>query len=406
MVTILALLLTLPLPASAGHDPPDYTDQQIQDLIDYAFARLPSLAPQEDEPVVTGDESVDERIWDIAYGRGYELQPSAADEDLVFSHGVWMQSTAAEAWEALAGAAANAGHDIVITSGYRDLDEQREIFTSRLNGTSNASIDESLATAAPPGASRHHTGYAFDIREVDDPFGDFEATGSYDWLTVDNYHNAKRFGFLPSYPPNIIDAGPNPESWEWVYVGENVIFHDGPFWDVLPNHLFATSIEWMATTAITSGCSSDGGYFCPDLIVDRGQMAAFLRRAMDLPLVDTDYFGDDEESIFEGDIDAIAEVGITRGCNPPSNDRYCPGRKLDRGALAAFLARALDLPETSVDHFVDDRDSVFQNDINALASAGITKGCNPPANDRFCPLAEVTRGEMAAMLYRARLVLP
>ena len=402
----LAAVLAMPLAARADHDSPEYTDGQIQDLIDFAFDRLPSLVPRDEEPFITGDDSFDARIWEIAYARGYELQPSASEEDLLFDDGVYVQTEALDAWEELQSAAAAVGHEIAITSGHRGLEEQRDIFTSRLHGTSYSDINERLTTAAPPGASRHHTGYAFDIREVGDSFGDFGATGSYDWLAADNYHNAKLFGFLPSYPPTITDAGPDPEPWEWVYVGEDVIFHEGPFWDVLPNHLFVTSIEWMATTEITRGCSSDGEYFCPDRIVDRGQMAAFMRRALDLPFVETDHFVDDEKSIFEEDIDSIAEAGITRGCNPPDNDRYCPEQVLDRGAIAAFLVRALDLPTSEIDSFVDDDASIFESDIDALAAAGLTKGCNPPSNDRYCPTGPVTRGQMAAMLHRARDLLP
>ncbi len=51
--------------------------------------------------------------------------------------------------------------------------------------------------------------------------------------------------------------------------------------------------------------------------------------------------------------------------------------------------------------FVDDDASIFQADIERLAAAGITKGCNPPTNDRFCPDSNVTRGQMAAFLHRA-----
>ena len=43
----------------------------------------------------------------------------------------------------------------------------------------------------------------------------------------------------------------------------------------------------------------------------------------------------------------------------------------------------------------------YQGDIAAIAAAGITKGCNPPAGDRFCPDAPVTRGQVAAFLVRA-----
>jgi hypothetical protein len=74
--------------------------------------------------------------------------------------------------------------------------------------------------------------------------------------------------------------------------------------------------------------------------------------------------------------------------------------------MAAFLNRALSLPAGSGDPFVDDDDSIFENDIEALAASGITKGCNPPTNDRFCPGSSVTRGQMAAFLHRAEPYLP
>ena len=51
--------------------------------------------------------------------------------------------------------------------------------------------------------------------------------------------------------------------------------------------------------------------------------------------------------------------------------------------------------------FVDDDDSIFESDIDKLATAGVTRGCNPPVNDRFCPTSNVTRGQMAAFLHRA-----
>ncbi|HEY6629617.1 MAG TPA: S-layer homology domain-containing protein, partial [Acidimicrobiia bacterium] len=51
--------------------------------------------------------------------------------------------------------------------------------------------------------------------------------------------------------------------------------------------------------------------------------------------------------------------------------------------------------------FYDDDDSVFEKAIERLAASGITQGCNPPANDRFCPEDSVTRGQMATFLKRA-----
>ncbi len=51
-------------------------------------------------------------------------------------------------------------------------------------------------------------------------------------------------------------------------------------------------------------------------------------------------------------------------------------------------------------HFVDDETSIFENDINWMADNGITQGCNPPTNDRYCPNDNVTRGQMAAFMAR------
>jgi hypothetical protein len=105
---------------------------------------------------------------------------------------------------------------------------------------------------------------------------------------------------------------------------------------------------------------------------------------------------------FAADIIWLADNGITKGCNPPTNDRFCPESNVTRGQMAAFLARALDLTDDGGGNtFTDDDGSVFEADIAKLAAAGITKGCNPPTNDRFCPESNVTRGQMAAFLRRA-----
>jgi hypothetical protein len=66
--------------------------------------------------------------------------------------------------------------------------------------------------------------------------------------------------------------------------------------------------------------------------------------------------------------------------------------------MASFLVRVLRLPPTSTDYFTDDGTSIHENDINALARAGITGGCSSTS---FCPTAAVRRGEMAAFLHRA-----
>ena len=51
--------------------------------------------------------------------------------------------------------------------------------------------------------------------------------------------------------------------------------------------------------------------------------------------------------------------------------------------------------------FNDVSDSnTFHADIAWLADAGVTRGCNPPANTEYCPKDYVTREQMAAFLHR------
>jgi hypothetical protein len=70
--------------------------------------------------------------------------------------------------------------------------------------------------------------------------------------------------------------------------------------------------------------------------------------------------------------------------------------------MAEFLVRAFGYtnPE-GIDKFTDDTGNTFEDSINALAANGITKGCNPPDNDNFCPDRTLSRAEMATFFARA-----
>jgi hypothetical protein len=168
--------------------------------------------------------------------------------------------------------------------------------------------------------------------------------------------------------------------------------------------VFEADIESLATAGITRGCNPPANdEFCPDDPVTRGQMAAFLVRALDYADGGGNGFVDDDNSVFEADIARLAAARVTLGCNPPANDRFCPDDPVTRGQMAAFLRRALDgtLAEGPSVEFVDTDQSVFADDVAWLGATGVTLGCNPPANDRFCPDDPVTRGQMAAFLVRA-----
>lgn len=111
----------------------------------------------------------------------------------------------------------------------------------------------------------------------------------------------------------------------------------------------SAAAEWMAYNEITSGCG--GGLFCPNDPVPRKHMAVFLTRAQRIsaglppssglpspPWSFTDINGLSEAKY----IQYIKNIGVTQGCNPPSNTLYCPHDNVTREQMASFLKRLLD----------------------------------------------------------------
>jgi hypothetical protein len=161
-------------------------------------------------------------------------------------------------------------------------------------------------------------------------------------------------------------------------------------------------IAGISRPGITRGCNPpQNNLYCPGRELSRGEIAAFVRRTLGTPYVEADYFTDDVTSVFEGDINALAEAGIALECGA---DLYCPDRALTRAEMAVFVARGLQLSPGG-DGFTDDDGHAFEAEINTVAEAGIVKGCNPPDNTRFCPERSLSRAEMATFLVRALALL-
>jgi SpoIID/LytB domain protein len=167
------------------------------------------------------------------------------------------------------------------------------------------------------------------------------------------------------------------------------------------------SIEYLASVYAAVPCDDGPDKFCPHDRMRREDLAAFMVRALDLPATSKDFFTDDDGLPFEDDINALALAGITKGCNPPANTRFCPNNTVSRGQTAAFIVRAWNLTDSGKgDWFIDDNRSIFERDIDRLATARITLGCNPPSNTRYCPDRLLSRGEMSSFLARALKNLP
>lgn len=171
------------------------------------------------------------------------------------------------------------------------------------------------------------------------------------------------------------------------------------FEDVDAENPHREAINWLAERGVTRGC--DAGHFCPGLVVTRGQMAAFLHRySPDAALRESsgETFSDvSPNDSFAADIEWLARSGITRGC---SADAFCPEVDVTRGQMAAFLYRAFGggAALSATDEFLDVGAShSFATEISWLAATGVSRGCG---ERRFCPDEPVTREQMASFLYR------
>lgn len=171
-------------------------------------------------------------------------------------------------------------------------------------------------------------------------------------------------------------------------------------------NLHEGSIEAIAAVGITKGCDSLHIRFCPDMPVTRAEMAAFLLRALEHDGHLLPYRGTfddvDPSDWYAGVVEHLADHAITRGCSADGT-RFCPESPVTRAQMASFLVRAFHPPASETDAFGDDDGSDHESDIDALAASGITMGCGPGL---FCPDRPVRRDEMASLLARARRLVP
>ncbi len=93
-------------------------------------------------------------------------------------------------------------------------------------------------------------------------------------------------------------------------------------------------------------------------------------------------FYDDDGNVHEGAIEAIASRGVTLGCDPDGTV-YCVADSVTRDQMASFLARAFDLPEVSSDFFPDDE---------GTSTRTTSTGWQRPESPRVSTTARTARG--------------
>ena len=113
-------------------------------------------------------------------------------------------------------------------------------------------------------------------------------------------------------------------------------------------------------------------------------------------------FTDDDGNIHEQAIEAIADAGITRGCTAPQEDLFCPGRPLTRAEAAVMVLRALGesgAEEPTASSFSDVDPTAWYAPAVERLAALGVVGGFPDGT--FRPGASVSRAQIAAVLVRA-----
>jgi hypothetical protein len=113
-------------------------------------------------------------------------------------------------------------------------------------------------------------------------------------------------------------------------------------------------------------------------------------------------FIDDDGNPHEANIEAIAELGLTEGCNPPLNNQFCPDNLVTRAEMSVFLVQAMgeagNLP-TYQGYFSDVASAAWYAPwVERLSELGVTAGF---PDGTFRPDETVTRGQMAVFLITA-----
>jgi hypothetical protein len=203
-----------------------------QDFVDLFDQRFISEAHA---PLITTDLALDRYIKTYAYALGYRLRPLVNKESLILFEGRLILPEVMNAYRLLRDDMAESGLRLHLVSSFRSIEDQREIFFNRfgfndhelrypLTEEQQQALEATLINTAPPGYSKHHTGYALDFACGDEyEVFTFSQTQCYQWMQENNFSNIARYGFLPSYPVGVNHLGPQPEAWEYVWLGEDFL---------------------------------------------------------------------------------------------------------------------------------------------------------------------------------------
>ena len=180
----------------------------------------------------------------------------------------------------------------------------------------------------------------------------------------------------------------------------------GNFADVPLDFWASSYVERLYLAGITGGCGTDPLIYCPEVAVNRAQMAVFLLRgkygsSYTPPAATGAQFIDVPANYWAAAwIEQLAAEGITGGCG---GGKYCPEMVITRDQMAVFLLRGKHggayIPPAVTGVFGDVPANHWAAAwIEQLANEGITGGCG---SGNYCPTLPVSRDQMAVFLVRA-----
>ncbi|MTV26236.1 hypothetical protein FTX61_12565 [Nitriliruptoraceae bacterium ZYF776] len=168
------------------------------------------------------------------------------------------------------------------------------------------------------------------------------------------------------------------------------------FADVTGDNVHREAIAELSGEGILVG--KRDGSFGPRDSVTRAQVASVLARIVGIEGVSPTppTFSDIAGSVHAANIEALAAEGIIAGY---PDGTFRPSERIKRDQVAALIARWLDVDPVATGPFTDLGNTIFAGEINALAQAGVLQGRTATT---FAPRSDLFRDQFASIASRAR----
>ena len=171
---------------------------------------------------------------------------------------------------------------------------------------------------------------------------------------------------------------------------------------------YEPAVTWMILHGVTSGCSPT--LFCPEAHLTRQQFVTFLWRAAGEPtpaFFASQAFADVGQGIYSDEaIGWAVSNGVTVGCTVGEfgdpDWRFCPTREVTRGQMATLLYRHVESDYRGEAPPYPDVEAgkFYVPGIAWLTDFQVVPGCEPGL---FCPDRDATRAEAALFIHEVAI---